>query len=136
MASRQFTLEEANVLLTRLSELLPQLQDKKRALDTLQQRLAEFAAKMSGNGNIYEEQYNTTRHEAEQAANEVTDLARKVNELGCELKDVDQGLVDFPTVRQGRRVYLCWKLGEDRIRWWHDLEAGFAGREPLGEDEQ
>jgi hypothetical protein len=52
-------------------------------------------------------------------------------DLGCELKDLDDGLVDFPSYRQGQLIYLCWKRGEDRIEWWHTMEAGFAGRQPL-----
>jgi hypothetical protein len=52
-------------------------------------------------------------------------------DLGCELKDLDDGLVDFPSYRQGQLIYLCWKRGEDRIEWWHTMEAGFSGRQPL-----
>jgi len=48
-----------------------------------------------------------------------------------EIKDFDQGLCDFPHLRGGKIVYLCWKKGESRIEWWHDVEAGFAGRQPL-----
>ena len=51
--------------------------------------------------------------------------------MACELKDIEQGLIDFRTEREGREVYLCWKLGEPDIRWWHELDAGFAGRRPL-----
>jgi hypothetical protein len=54
-----------------------------------------------------------------------------IQELGCELKDIDMGLVDFPALREGRVVYLCWRYGEDRLRYWHELDAGFAGRQPL-----
>ena len=54
-----------------------------------------------------------------------------IHALGCELKHVDQGLIDFPALREGREVYLCWRLGEPTIGWWHDLDTGFAGRQPL-----
>jgi hypothetical protein len=57
-------------------------------------------------------------------------LAR-INSWGCELKGVDEGLIDFPSEREGRVVYLCWRLGEDAIRWWHEIDSGFAGRQPL-----
>ncbi len=60
---------------------------------------------------------------------EIEALLREVAELGVEVKDVDVGLVDFRTRLRGREVYLCWRLGEsDRIAYWHDLDAGFAGR--------
>jgi hypothetical protein len=51
--------------------------------------------------------------------------------MGCVLKDMDQGLVDFLTRRDGREVYLCWRYGEERVAYWHELQAGFAGRRPL-----
>ncbi|MGH7488523.1 MAG: DUF2203 domain-containing protein [bacterium] len=51
--------------------------------------------------------------------------------MGCELKGVDEGLIDFPSEREGQTVYLCWKLGEERIEWWHELDTGFAGRQRL-----
>jgi hypothetical protein len=56
---------------------------------------------------------------------------QRFNEWGIELKGLEEGLVDFPSDRDGRTVYLCWKQGEDSIQWWHDLDTGFAGRQPL-----
>ncbi len=56
---------------------------------------------------------------------------REVEEMGVLVKDLDQGLCDFPHQRDGRMVYLCWKLDEDEVTWWHDVDAGFAGRQPL-----
>ena len=56
----------------------------------------------------------------------------QINALGVLVKDLDTGLIDFPTLRDGHEVYLCWKLGEgERIQWWHEIEDGFAGRQPL-----
>ena len=89
---------------------------------------------MSSNGHVIEKELNETRQELEQAATALNSLIERVRELGCEVKDIDQGLVDFRTVREGREVYLCWKLGEPDVRWWHELETGFAGRRPLGSD--
>ncbi len=69
------------------------------------------------------------RRPTDPVAREIEALLREIAELGAEMKDPDLGLVDFRTVRRGREVYLCWKLGEgDRIAFWHDLETGFAGR--------
>ena len=62
---------------------------------------------------------------------EINQRLAKLNEWGIELKGLDEGLIDFPSERDGRTVYLCWKLGEDRIEWWHELDTGFAGRQPL-----
>ena len=58
-------------------------------------------------------------------------LIKAIVELGVALKDIEQGLIDFPTERDGRIVYLCWRQGEDEIRFWHELDTGFAGRRPL-----
>jgi len=63
-------------------------------------------------------------------------LLQRVRELGVILKDVDRGLCDFPYMKDGRVVYLCWQLGEETIGYWHDIESGFAGREPLDEKDQ
>jgi len=64
----------------------------------------------------------------EAATGRIQDLVARLEELGVVLKDADMGLVDFPAVRLGRRVYLCWKLGEPEVAFWHGLEEGYAGR--------
>lgn len=63
---------------------------------------------------------------------EIGKLTTELHELGIELKDYTRGLIDFPSMREGRIVLLCWQLGEgDKIEFWHDTETGFAGRQPL-----
>ncbi len=134
MRPQRFTQEEANALLPRLSDILLQIQESKVKHDQLQEKAAEYAQRMSSNGHVIEKELNETRQELEQAATALNSLIERIRELGCEVKDIDQGLVDFRTVREGREVYLCWKLGEPDVRWWHELETGFAGRRPLGSD--
>ncbi|MEE8346743.1 MAG: DUF2203 domain-containing protein [Dehalococcoidia bacterium] len=131
MRPRSFTLDEAISLLPRLSELLRQAQECKLRHDQYQEQIEEYTRRMSSNGDIPERDLNETRQELAKAAAEVNSLTEKVREMGCELKDIDQGLIDFRTVREGREVYLCWKLGEPDIRWWHDMDSGFADRQPL-----
>jgi hypothetical protein len=63
-------------------------------------------------------------------------LINQVKEMGVIIKDVDKGLCDFPYMRQGRVVYLCWQLGEESISYWHDIETGFSGREPLDDTDK
>lgn len=58
-------------------------------------------------------------------------LIEELNQVGCELKDCSVGLIDFLGRHEGRDIYLCWKLGEERINYWHELHAGFAGRQPV-----
>jgi len=62
-------------------------------------------------------------------------LIEKVQGMGVELKDVEVGLIDFRSIREGREVYLCWQLGEEHVTHWHELDTGFAGRQPLEEAE-
>jgi hypothetical protein len=69
----------------------------------------------------------------ESATDEVSRLVGLVHEMGCELKGIEEGLIDFRTEMEGREVYLCWRLGEDMIAWWHELDTGFGGRQPLEE---
>ena len=71
------------------------------------------------------------RKALEQIATFLDRIAQEILSLGVEIKDFEQGLCDFPHWRDGRVVYLCWQRGEDRIEWWHDTDAGFAGRQPL-----
>lgn len=124
---KTFTLEEANALVPQINQLLDELTAARDQLATLggklhATRLLQRAGGNGGNkhGNDYVMQLElfNSRLSALQA-------------IGCELKDLDAGLVDFPSYRDGKLVYLCWKRGEDRIEFWHDLDAGFAGRQPL-----
>ena len=62
---------------------------------------------------------------------EIVRLIHRIESFGCIVKDIDLGTVDFPSVREGAQVYLCWKLGEPKIQHWHGIEEGFAGRKPL-----
>ncbi len=128
---RMFTLEEANALLPRLREVLPALQETKASLDTLQASLAALTQAASGNGHLLLAQMDRKRKEAEALSERLNASLRELQDIGCELKGIDEGLIDFPGERDGRTVYLCWKLGEERIVWWHELDTGFAGRQPL-----
>jgi len=122
-----FSLEEANALLPRVRRLLRSIQREHSRLlsfQTAAQAAAEAAER--GDGGI---SGGTTYARA------LTKLAAETSEvtaLGVQIKDYSRGLIDFPSLRDGRIVLLCWQLGEgDQIEWWHDVEAGFAGRQPL-----
>jgi hypothetical protein len=130
-SSRTFTLDEATALLPRLRELLPALRETKGAIDRLQREVAAMTQAASGNGHLLLAQMDRKRKETEALTERLNASVRELQELGCELKGIDEGLIDFPAQRDGRTVYLCWKLGEERIEWWHDLDTGFAGRQRL-----
>ena len=128
---RFFTVEEANLELPRLRQWLPRLQASRRRLDVVQHKLGELTLKAAANGNLLEEEVHATQREAKRLTEEFDKLIAKINDLGCEIKDIEQGLVDFPGLREGREVYLCWRLGEPEVAFWHELDAGFGGRQPL-----
>jgi hypothetical protein len=67
----------------------------------------------------------------DEAADGLRRTIEELTELGVQIKDLDSGLVDFPSYRDGEEILLCWQLGEDEIAWWHTLGGGFAGRRPL-----
>lgn len=128
---RLFTLDEANALLPRLRELLADMQETKRAIDALREELSGLARTASGNGGLAGAGVVLKQEEAQKLVERLNALLEEVQGLGCEVKGVDEGLIDFRSEREGRVVYLCWKLGEERIDYWHELDTGFAGREPL-----
>jgi len=128
---RVFTLDEANALLPRVRELMGRLQAAKRELDSLGAELDTLLGASESNGHASAGRVLVVREQTAKAAAALDGLLRQVQELGVEVKGIEQGLVDFPSLREGRLVYLCWQAGEDRVMYWHDLDAGFAGRQPL-----
>jgi hypothetical protein len=72
-----------------------------------------------------------TQSRLDQAVNHLEDYVDELSDVGCELKDYQVGLIDFVGKHQRRDVYLCWKLGEEKIGYWHEIEAGYAGRQPI-----
>jgi hypothetical protein len=125
MEERIFTLSEATSLLPRLREILGQVGEEWRRIKGLNPEIqkARDAAPYDGYSRFGVEYVNCITH--------LMFLLQQVKDMGVILKDVDKGLCDFPYMKQGRVVYLCWHLGEDSIEYWHDIETGFAGREPL-----
>jgi hypothetical protein len=129
--ARVFTLDEATALLPRLREILLGMQETQASVDRLQTELAGLAQAASGNGHLLLAQMERKRREAQTLSERQNKSQEEINEIGCEMKGLEEGLIDFPSDRDGRTVYLCWKLGEERIEWWHELDTGFSGRQPL-----
>jgi hypothetical protein len=132
MARRHFTPEEANELLSEVRPIAEELVARRRALVVTTARRARLASRISGNGGDFDPQ--EPRALEEQLAHEGEAVARcveRLDSLGVLVKDLDRGLVDFPALRAGEEVLLCWQVGEDEVAYWHGLEEGFAGRKPL-----
>ena len=130
---RLFTVEEANELLPRLRRILEQLQEGRQKLLDAQSKLGDrFQGGPRANGHANpNSEMSRLATASEDAQAQIRAAAEAIHELGGELKDPDRGMVDFRTERDGRVVYLCWLMDEPRVMYWHELEAGYRGRQPL-----
>jgi hypothetical protein len=136
VADRLFTPEQANAALPKVRPIVERLVEHRADLLAAQARLAELAAGVAGNGGgIDPEQPTVFARTASTAEDGIRDAIAALTRIGVVVKDLDAGLIDFPAEREGRRVFLCWQLGEDRVAYWHGLDEGFAGRKPLGDGE-
>lgn len=121
-----FTLEEANELLPLITPKLLSMQSLYETLGSMREP-AKAAAEASRFGGGMEGGSAYVR-----ALYEIGKITTEFSELGVELKDYSRGLIDFPSLRNDRIIYLCWQLGEGgSVEWWHETDAGFAGRQPL-----
>jgi hypothetical protein len=129
---RHFTPEEANDALAEVRPLVERMVEHRRAHSEALERQEELEGRIRGNGGgIPPAQLADAAAEVEREARSLARVIDEIGEQGVEVKDLDEGLIDFPALRRGETVLLCWKLGEDRIRYWHTVEDGFAGRQPL-----
>ena len=124
-SKKLFTLQEANTFVPQLLDLVPQIQKLSISLSNDFPDIKNAREKAKWNGGSEQGvgylaavlKYNNFMH--------------KIEEIGCEVKGIREGLVDFPSIREGKEVYLCWRMPEKEILFWHDLNTGFAGRKPL-----
>ncbi|MGH3040842.1 MAG: DUF2203 domain-containing protein [Gaiellaceae bacterium] len=131
---RLFTREEANAALAEVRPLVERLVADRQALVALGDELEEVQTLIGGNGGSLDPSRIGELQEAvAHAAAGLAGLVEEIQDLGAQVKDLDRGLVDFPTrhPESGETVLLCWELGEREVAHWHDLEEGFAGRKPL-----
>lgn len=132
MAEQHFSLEEANRLLPRLGAILERLVAVRREITAKQHRMEELRAYVRGNGATTEGRvFARLKEEIDTMAQELREGIEEIEGFGCQIKDLDIGLIDFPTLHRGREVLLCWKMGEERIAFWHGTQEGFTGRKPL-----
>jgi hypothetical protein len=124
-SKRYFTLEEASEVLAELRPLVGQMLDIRQELLDIQPELEPVLQKVLGNGG------GKVASQAVAYFERLEELIGRIQQLGVELKDINSGLLDFLSLRDGRDVYLCWRYGEEEIRFWHEIDAGFAGRQPL-----
>ena len=122
-----FSIEEANALLPTVRKLVQRIQRAYRRLVSYGEAAKQAAAgaELGGGGMADGPLYVALLME-------LSSLAGQLDTMGVQMKDYGRGLIDFPSMRDGRIVLLCWELGEgDELEWWHDVDAGYAGRQPL-----
>ena len=134
-ARRVCTIEAAQAA---LPAIRAQLQTGRREMrrthelkDLVEDLRAYYGDAVDTDANPERSRYQVLVNDLAEAQTAVEGAVQEIHRLGGELKDIDRGLVDFCGVRDGTIVYLCWEDGEDRIEFWHPLETGYAGREPL-----
>lgn len=132
MRERLFTLEEANELVPWLEAAFLRLAPVQESLAGSRSRAAELERVRRGNGTSSQHQEsNRVRQEIERLNQRIGEGLQDILDQGIIVRDVGRGLVDFPSIRNGREVYLCWISGEESIEFWHEIDRGFAHREPL-----
>ena len=120
---RKFTLEQANKTLPLVKRIVADIvkMHERASQNQLRVEKAKGADQQSA------------QRELDASVDRLQDLVDELSEVGCELKDYETGLIDFVGRHEGHDVYLCWKLGEEKITHWHELDAGFAGRKPVSQ---
>lgn len=131
--SKTFTLGEAQTLLPVLEALLKRAQAAGRRAAELGFEMQQLNQRIFLSGGLHVNVAESARRRAERekSLKEATDTVAEIDEIGVQVKDLEEGLLDFPCIVDGQTVLLCWKLGEKEIGFWHTTEEGFAGRKPL-----
>jgi hypothetical protein len=133
VASRTFTPSEANTALAEVRPVAVRMVELHAQLRVLQDEQRAVVKLVAGNGSGYGIGEARTPEFARLSA-QLQDCLDQLGALGVQVKDPASGLLDFPAVREGEDVLLCWRVGEDAVESWHDLEEGFAGRKPIDWD--
>ena len=133
---RRFTVAEAQSLLPRIEPLLREAISRKGEYADAARELQQFRERLMMAGGMVVDRSRALdmRRRSEAAGERLKAALEAVQEVGCLVKDLDIGLIDFPASFRGVEVYLCWRLGERAIEYWHGVEEGFRGRKPIDQD--
>jgi hypothetical protein len=133
---RYFTLQQAEELLPAVANAMQEIASLKAMLDEASADLRAEATRimMTGGAVVRAGAVASARGRAQSLTPRLEEAVESVQRGGCIVKDLDEGLVDFPTLYRGQEVYMCWKSGEAGITFWHGLEEGFRGRKPIDDD--
>ena len=135
--AKYFSLTEAERLRTQLEPILIDAMESRRKLGEAEEELNALAERIQRSGGLMVsyERAARTRLERNRSEEAVRSALEQIQSTGCVVKDLDVGLLDFPARINNQEVYLCWRLGEDRIRFYHRQDEGFAGRKPINPDD-
>ena len=129
---REFTVEEANAAVEKLRPVVARMVEHGRKLVEAQRGQRRLVTRIAGNGgDMQPSDLRELGETIQREADAVAACAQEINAAGAQIKSLEEGLLDFPSRREGELVLLCWKLGEDAIEYWHGVDEGFAGRKPL-----
>jgi hypothetical protein len=133
VGKKYFSAAEANATLPLVRAIVRDITDLARDLRDRHERLARVRAKEQHGalGDAYQEEIQQVQADFERDEERMHEYERELRDLGVELKDPYTGLVDFPCWMNGHEVYLCWRAGEPEIAFWHEVDAGFAGRQKI-----
>lgn len=133
MADKYFTWQEAQTLLPVLESLLRTCMDAKNVMQEVEAELQQVGKKIFVNGGMLVDvgRLALRKGEREKAVLRAKDAMAEIDSIGVQVKDLDIGLLDFPSIYEDQVILLCWKMGETGIAHWHDTQGGFAGRKPL-----
>ncbi len=133
---RRFTFAEAQSLIPALDQLLRSAVALKAEYQESERAVQSFAEHVMMMGGVAVDRARVleARKGREELAAGLRNAIERILEFGCQLKDLDTGLIDFPTLFRGDEVCLCWKLGEPSIQFWHGVQEGFRGRRPIDRD--
>jgi hypothetical protein len=134
--AKRFTLTEAESLIPEVDTLLREAVSLKAKYEEAEQELHLFAQRVAMQGGVVVDREFVLgrRVQRDRHGERLKAVVEQIQGFGCVIKDLDTGLVDFPTLFHGQEVYLCWKMGESGISFWHGVNEGFAGRKPIDRD--
>jgi hypothetical protein len=134
--SRRFYLSEAESLLPQVSAWIQEAVSLKSECQEAENKIEALSQKVMLYGGIIVDRgrAQAVRQRRDDTLEQLKATVEKIHETGCMVKDLDKGLVDFPTLFRGEEVYLCWKMDEPAIQFWHGVEEGFAGRKQIDQE--
>ena len=130
--NKLFNVEEANMLLPEIRTILDEFKDRKKMFFELKQEILELT-EIVNSDEYRSEELSKKERILRATSKEIENVFEEIAELGCVVKDIDNGLVDFISIFQGKKVFLCWKQGEKFVSWYHDMHTGFTGRKKISD---